>query len=284
MNNKYTNRKNEKSEYKKENRRPPSPRRQLEEQNDTDNPQLREDLVIGRTAVLELLKSGREIECIYVTSSTESRGSITAIVAKARDQKLPIKEVSPVKLDYMSGKQNHQGIIAVTASAKYSEMEDIYARAEENGPLFVIVLDEISDPHNLGAIARTAEAAGAHGIIIPKRGSVGLTAAVFKTSAGAVEHIPVVRVSNIVAALKELKDHGAWVYAADMDGKNWSEQDFSGPVALVVGAEGKGVSRLIKENCDFVVSLPMNGKVNSLNASVAAGIVMYEVVRSRLGK
>lgn len=247
---------------------------------DAQNPLLREDLVIGRGAVLELLKTDREVECIYITSSQEARGSINALPPRAKQKGIPVKEVSPVKLDYMSGKQNHQGVIAVLAAARYSTIEDIFERAA-GAPAFIVILDEITDPHNLGAIVRSAEAAGAHGIILPKRGGAGLTGVVSKTSAGAIEHIPVVRVPNLTATIAELKKRGVWLYAADMGGENWCSVDYSGSVAIVIGAEGKGVSRLVGENCDFTVSLPMFGKVGSLNASVAAGIVLYEVARQR---
>ncbi len=243
------------------------------------NPQLREDIVFGRNAVLELLKSGREIESLQV-SSGEKQGSILRIISMAKERKIPIKEVSSVKLDYLTGKQNHQGVVAVTAVANYCSLEDIFQRAGEE-PLFVVIADEITDPHNLGAIIRTAEGAGAHGLIIPKRGSVGLTATVAKTSAGATEHLPVARVSNLASTIEELKKKGVWIYGTDMDATPWCEIDYSGPVALIIGNEGKGISRLLKEKCDFMASLPMKGKISSLNASVAAGIVMYEVARQR---
>ena len=173
-------------------------------------------------------------------------------------------------------------MIAVTGAANYSTMEDIYKKAGDQ-PLFVIIADEITDPHNLGAIIRTAEIAGAHGVIIPKRGSVGLTVTVAKTSAGAVEHLPVVRVSNLAATVDQLKKDGVWVYGTDMEGQCWCEIDYTGPVALIVGSEGKGMSRLLTDKCDFIASLPMYGEINSLNASVAAGIVMYEIARQRAG-
>lgn len=253
-----------------------------QEESAEQNPQLREDLVIGRNAVTELLKGGRAVDSILVAQGDTHGGSIPKIIAMAREQGIPVKEVSPTKLDYMCGKQNHQGVIAVTAAAQYAAMEDVYAKAN-GAPLFVIIADDITDPHNLGALIRTAEAAGAHGIIIPKRGGVGLTATVSKTSAGAVEHLPVVRVSNLASTVEELKKQGVWVYGTDMEGTTWCEIDYSGPVALIVGSEGKGMSRLLTEKCDFIASLPMYGEINSLNASVAAGIVMYEVARQRAG-
>jgi len=245
-----------------------------------ENPQLREDLVIGRNAVIELLKSGRAVESVYIGSG-ESKGSISRIIAMSKERGLPIKEVAAVKLDFMCGKQNHQGVIAVTAAAQYSTLEDIFAKAGE-APPFIIIADDITDPHNLGAMIRTAEAAGAHGLIIPKRGGVGLTSTVSKTSAGAVEYLPVVRVPNLVSTIEELKKRGVWVYGTDMEGTPWCQLDYSGPVALVIGSEGKGMGRLVREKCDFIASLPMSGEINSLNASVAAGIVMYEISRQRL--
>ena len=239
----------------------------------------REDIVIGRNGVLELLKSGRAVESILLASG-DHQGSILRIAAMAKEAGIPVKEASPAKLDSMCGRQNHQGVIAITGAAAYAELEDIYKKAGDS-PLFVIIADDITDPHNLGAIIRTAEAAGAHGIIIPKRGGVGLTVTVAKTSAGAVEHLPVVRVPNLAATVEQLKKQGVWVYGTDMEGQCWCEIDYTGPVALVVGSEGKGMSRLLTEKCDFIASLPMYGEVGSLNASVAAGIVMYEIARQR---
>ncbi len=239
----------------------------------------REDIVIGRNGVLELLKSGRAVESILLASG-DHQGSIPRIAAMAKEAGIPVKEASPAKLDSMCGRQNHQGVIAITGAAAYAELEDIYKKAGDS-PLFVIIADDITDPHNLGAIIRTAEAAGAHGIIIPKRGGVGLTVTVAKTSAGAVEHLPVVRVPNLAATVEQLKKQGVWVYGTDMEGQCWCEIDYTGPVALVVGSEGKGMSRLLTEKCDFIASLPMYGEVGSLNASVAAGIVMYEIARQR---
>ncbi len=246
---------------------------------DKQNPQLREDLVIGRNAVMELLKSGRAVECVYIASG-ETKGSISRIVAMAREQGLPVKETASVKLDYMCGKGNHQGVIAVTAAAQYCTLEDLFTHAGDEPPFFIIA-DDITDPHNLGAIIRTAEAVGAHGLILPKRGGVGLTATVGKTSAGAVAYLPVARVANLASTVEELKKRGVWIYGTDMQGTAWCQLDYSGPVALVIGSEGKGMSRLMKEKCDFMASLPMSGQVNSLNASVAAGIVMYEIARQR---
>ncbi len=239
------------------------------------------DLTVGRNAVLEALKSGRELDTLFVARG-ERGGSLGLIISQARDKEIVIKEVDKRKLDAMCGNSNHQGVAARAAAHKYAEVEDMFALArEKNEEPFIIICDEIEDPHNLGAIIRTADACGAHGVIIPKRRGVSLTYAVGKVSAGAVEYVPVARVSNLAQTIDELKGKGFWIYGADMDGKRWDEQDYSGAVALVIGSEGKGVSRLIKEKCDFIVSVPMRGKINSLNASVAAGILMYEVIKHR---
>jgi 23S rRNA (guanosine2251-2'-O)-methyltransferase len=242
------------------------------------NPEPREDIVIGRNAVLELLRTDTQIEALHLQKGLS--GTITKIAAIAREKGIVIKESSAVKLDHMCSHSHHQGVIAVTAGANYSELEDIFTKAGDT-PLFIVIADEIEDPHNLGAIIRTAEAAGAHGLIIPKRRSAGLTFAVAKASAGATAHLPIVRVANLATTMDELKKRGLWFYAADIDGKAWHDTDYSGPIGLVVGSEGKGVGRLIKEKCDFTVSLPMHGKVNSLNASVAAGIILYEIAKQR---
>ncbi len=241
------------------------------------------NLIIGRNAVSEALKSGRNIDTLLVVRG-ERNGSVGRIIAECKEKGVVIKEVDKKKLDFMCGQGNHQGIAAYAAVHEYSSVEDIFALAEERGEdPFIILCDELEDPHNLGAIIRTAETAGAHGIIIPKRRNASLTWAVGKASAGAVEYVPVARVGNLASTIDELKERGLWVYTADMDGQNWCETDFKGPVALVVGSEGNGVSRLIKEKSDFIISLPMKGKITSLNASVAAGILMYEVSRQRSG-
>ena len=239
-----------------------------------------ENVVAGRNAVSELLRSGREIDSIYIQKG-ELRGSAVSLVAKARQRGIPVKEADSRKLDAMCGGQAHQGILAVAAAWEYARLEDILASAGPNP--FLVVADHIEDPHNLGAIIRTAEAAGADGLIIPKRGGVGLTTAVARSSAGAVEHLPVARVANITAALEELKKRNIWTYCAEMEGQNWCSVDYSGGVALVIGSEGSGVSRLVRDVCDVRVSLPMLGKITSLNASVAAGIVLYEIARQRQG-
>ena len=241
------------------------------------------DVIAGRNAVAEALRAGRPIDRIYVRRGDRT-GSVHAILRMAKEAGVAVKDVDARKLDAMCGGENHQGIAAVAAVHAFSEAEDIFALAESRGePPFLIVCDEIADPHNLGAIIRTAECAGAHGVVIPKRRSVGLTAAVGRASAGAVEYLPVVRVPNIASFLDEIKAHGVWVYTADMDGTDWCQTDFSGPAALVVGSEGFGVSRLVKEKSDFIVSLPMKGRINSLNASVACDILCYEIARQRAG-
>ena len=247
-------------------------------ENERDN-----NLIIGRNAVSEALRSGRNIDTLLVVRG-QRNGSVGRIIAECKEKGVVIKEVDKKKLDFMCGQGNHQGVAAYAAVHEYSSVEDIFALAEERGEApFIILCDELEDPHNLGAIIRTAETAGAHGVIIPKRRNASLTWAVGKASAGAVEYVPVARVGNLASTIDDLKKRGLWVYTADMDGQNWCETDFSGPVALVVGSEGNGVSRLIREKSDFVVSLPMKGKITSLNASVAAGILMYEVSRQRSG-
>ncbi len=232
---------------------------------------------------MEALKAGRNIDTIYV-SRGEKQGSVGKIIAMARDAGILIKETDPKKLGFMCGNANHQGVIAKVAAHGYASVDDIFARAEEKGENpFIIIADEISDPHNLGAIIRSAECAGAHGVIVPKRRSATLNYTVDKTAAGALEYIPVARVSNLAAVMEELKERGVWIYGTDMEGETWCQTDLKGPLALVVGSEGKGMGRLVREHCDFILSLPLSGNINSLNASVAAGIVMYEVSRQRLG-
>ncbi len=240
-----------------------------------------QDIIIGRNSVAEALRSGREIDTLYIAKGDRS-GSIGLIIGLARERNAAVKEIDRRKLDAMCGGANHQGVAAKVAAHGYSSVDDILAAAQEKGEqAFVIICDEIEDPHNLGAIIRTADACGAHGVIIPKRRGVSLTYAVGKASAGALEYVPVARVTNLASAIDDLKQKGFWIYAADMGGTPWNEQDYSGKVALVIGSEGRGISRLVKEKCDFTVSLPMKGKINSLNASVAAGILMYEVIKNR---
>ncbi len=249
-----------------------------------ENNQHGDDIIAGRNAVNEALRSGRTIDSLYVVRGSAHSGSLSALIAKAKAKDIAIKEADSKKLDFMCGNANHQGVVAVAAVKEYATIDDIFQLAKErNEPPFIIVADELEDPHNLGAVLRVAECAGAHGIIIPKRRAVGLTYAVGKASAGAVEYVPVARVTNITAAIDELKKRGVWIYAADMEGQNWCTVDYSGPAAIVIGSEGAGVGRLVKEKCDFVISLPMKGKINSLNASVACGIICYEIARQRSG-
>jgi 23S rRNA (guanosine2251-2'-O)-methyltransferase len=243
----------------------------------------KEDVIVGRNPVSEALRSSRAIDRILISKGNKT-GAVVGIIAKAKEKQIPVKEVDSRKLDFLAGGENHQGIIACAAVREYSSVDDIFALAEERGEKpFIIVLDEVEDPHNLGAVIRTAECTGAHGVIIPKRRNASLTWAVGKASAGAVEYVPVARVGNLASTIEDLKKRGVWVYCADMDGSPWCQVDFSGAVALVVGSEGSGVGRLIKEKSDFVLSLPMRGKITSLNASVASSIMMYEVARQRLG-
>ncbi|MBQ5977506.1 MAG: 23S rRNA (guanosine(2251)-2'-O)-methyltransferase RlmB [Oscillospiraceae bacterium] len=240
------------------------------------------ELIEGRNAVIEALRAGRSIDKIYLARGDVDK-TLGHIASKAREKGVVVVECDRRKLDFMSKTHAHQGVIALCAVRDTCSIDDIFAIAEERGePPFVIVCDEISDPHNLGAIIRSAECAGAHGVIIPKRRSAGLTAIVDKASAGAAEHMAVARVANLPAALQELKKRGLWVYGTAADGQSelW-KTDFSGAVALVIGSEGDGMGRLVRECCDFIVSLPMRGQINSLNASAAAAIVMYEVLRQR---
>jgi len=240
-----------------------------------------QDYIAGRNAVTEALKAGRPLDSVFIARG-ERQGSLGAIMARCREQGIPIKEADSRKLDAMA--PNHQGVIAVAACKEYVTLEELFAAAEaKNESPFFVVCDELADPHNLGAILRTAEAAGAHGVIVPRRRSVGLTSTVYKASAGAVEYVPVARVANITDTLKELKKRGVWVYGLDMNGESWCSTDLTGAVALVVGSEGHGMTRLVREQCDFVLSLPMAGQINSLNASVACGIVLYEAARQRQG-
>ena len=236
----------------------------------------------GRNPVLEALKSGREIDKIFVQSG-EKNGSLKKIIAVAREKKIVVTETERRRLDAMSVTHSHQGVIAFAAAREYSTVEDILKSAADKGEQpFIVIADDLTDPHNLGSVIRTANAAGAHGVIIPKRNSVGLSPVVEKTSAGALEFTPVARVSNLASTIEFLKKKNIWVVGADMDGSETIyTHDFSGAVAIVVGSEGKGVSRLVREKCDFIVSIPMNGQINSLNASVAAALMMYEVVRTR---
>lgn len=240
------------------------------------------DIIEGRNAVIEALRAGRAIDKIYIAKGDVDR-TLGHIASSAREKGVVVVESDRRKLDFMSRTHAHQGVIALAAVREYCELSDILALAEERGESpFVIVCDEISDPHNLGAIIRSAECAGAHGVVIPKRRSAGLTAIVDKASAGAAEHVAIARVPNIPAAINELKARGLWIFGTAADGGSelW-HTDFTGSAAIVIGSEGDGMGRLVKESCDFVVRLPMKGRVGSLNASAAASIVMYEVLRQR---
>jgi len=238
--------------------------------------------VEGRNAVMELLESGKDINKIFIQSG-EKHGSITKIIAKAKARGVVIVEVQKKKLEEMSETGNPQGIIALVPPFEYSNVEDILDLAKkQNESAFILILDGIEDVHNLGSIIRTAETAGVHGIIIPKRRAAAVNATVLKTSAGAVEHMKIARVNNINETINYLKEAGIWMCGTDMETNTYYDnQDYSMPVAIVIGSEGAGISRLTKENCDFLVKIPMKGRINSLNASVSAGIVMYEVVRNR---
>lgn len=240
-------------------------------------------IVAGRNPVLELLKTDEPVDRILMQSG-ERTGSLSKIAALAKTRGIPVKDAAKEKLDALCPGVAHQGVAAIAAAFRYVELEELFAAAEKRGesPFFVIC-DGIEDPHNLGAILRTADAVGAHGVIIPRRHGVGLTAASVKCSAGAAAHVPVARVANLASTIEELKKRNIWIYAADMDGQDWCGVDYSGGVALIVGGEGAGVSRLLRDKSDVIVGLPMYGQVNSLNASVAAALVLYEVARQRHG-
>lgn len=237
--------------------------------------------IFGRNTVMEALKSNRTINKIWLAKG-EQKGSIREIVALAKEKRITVQIVERSKLDKMFPHENHQGVAASVASADYVAWQDIVDAARQKGedPLLVI-LDELEDPHNLGAILRSVDAVGAHGVIIPKRRAVPLTDGVAKASAGAIEHVPVARVSNLVQVIEELKKQGIWIAGADLHGEYMHKQDLTGPLAIVVGSEGKGLGKLVRESCDYVVSIPMQGKINSLNASVATGVLLYEVYRQR---
>lgn len=244
-----------------------------------------EDQVEGRNSVTELLKSGKDINKLYVQKG-EKHGSINEIIKLAKQNKVVITELDRTKLDQMSESHNHQGVIAIVPPYEYCDVDEIleYAKSKNESP-FILILDGIEDPHNLGSIIRTAECSGVHGIIIPKRRSVQVNATVNKTSAGAAQYVKVARVNNLTETIKYLKENDVWIYGTDIEGKcYYNEQKYNGGVAIVIGSEGFGMSRLVKENCDFLVKIPMVGKINSLNASVSAGILMYEVFNQRNNK
>ena len=244
-----------------------------------------QDQVEGRNAVLELLESDRDINKIFI-SDGEKHGSINKIIALAKQKKVIINEVSKAKLNQMSQTENNQGVIAIVPPFNYCEIEDILdlAKKRDEKP-FILILDGIEDPHNLGSIIRTAETAGVHGIIIPKRRAANVNSTVAKVSAGAVEYMKIARVNNINDAINTLKENDVWICGTDMNtDKYYYDEDFTGGIGIVIGSEGYGMSRLVKENCDFLVKIPMKGKITSLNASVSAGIVIYEVVKQRIAK
>lgn len=245
--------------------------------------QEREDIVIGRNAVIEALKGDRTIETLYI-SNNKLEGSINTIVSLAKEKKVLIKEVDKRKLDSMCDGEVHQGVIAKVTPYKYSEVSDILDYAEQRGEApFIVILDEVEDPHNLGSIARTAELFGVHGIIIPRRRSASVSTTVYKSSAGAIEHVKIAKVTNLNVTIEELKQKGIWVYGTDIRAEEYSYQvDFSGPCAIIIGNEGRGISKLTAQKCDKLIKIPMVGKINSLNASVAGGIIMYEVLKGRL--
>ncbi len=235
----------------------------------------------GRNPVFEALAGDLPIEKIYI-SETAHGSQISKIIAEAKRRGIQFKSVSADRIDEIAETPNNQGVVAITSSVSYCSVDDILMYADEKGEKpFIIICDEITDPHNLGAIIRTANAAGAHGVIIPKNRAVGVNAVVFKTSAGAAAHTKIAKVGNLTQTINELKKRGVWITGADMGGNTMYDEDLKGSIAIVVGSEGKGISKKIKENCDFLVSIPMKGEINSLNASVAASVIMYEVLRQR---
>lgn len=240
-----------------------------------------EDKIMGRNPVLEAIRSGRSIDKILIKKG-KYEGSIVPIIKKAKEVGIVLQEVDKAKLDVAAEGGSHQGVIAYVSAYEYSTVRDILnAAREKDEPPFVIICDRITDPHNLGAIIRTANCVGAHGTIIPKRNSAGLNSTVAKASAGAVEYTRVAKVTNIASAIDDLKEEGLWITAADMGGEEMYNIDLKGAIGLVIGSEGEGVSRLVREKCDFIATIPMSGDINSLNASVAAGILMYEALRQR---
>ena len=247
------------------------------------NKKTNENKIEGRNAVLEAFRSGKPVDKLFVLDGCQD-GPVRTIVREAKKHDTLVQFVDKERLTQLSQTGRHQGVIAYTAAYEYAQVEDMLALAKERGEdPFLILLDDIEDPHNLGAIIRTANLAGAHGVIIPKRRAVGLTATVAKTSAGAINYTPVAKVTNLTKTMKELKEKGLWFVCADMGGESMYKLNLTGPIGLVIGNEGNGVSRLVKETCDFVASIPMKGDIDSLNASVATGVLAYEIVRQRLG-
>lgn len=254
---------------------------QEKEKNEVENKE--NTLIIeGRNAVLEAFRSGKTIDKIFILDGCQD-GPVRTIVREAKKHDTILNFVAKERLSQLSETGKHQGVIAYSAAYDYSDIEDMFRLAEERGEApFLILLDNIEDPHNLGAIIRTANLAGAHGVIIPKRRAVGLTATVAKTSAGALNYTPVAKVTNIAKTIEELKERGVWFVCADMDGESMYRLNLTGPIGMVIGNEGEGVGRLVKEKCDFIASIPMKGEIDSLNASVAAGVLAYEIVRQRM--
>ena len=241
-----------------------------------------ESMIEGRNAVLEAFRSGKTVDKLYILDGCQD-GPVRTIVREAKKRDTILNFVTKERLDQLSETKKHQGVIAMTAAYEYSDIEEMFALAEKKGEdPFLILLDNIEDPHNLGAIIRTANLAGAHGVIIPKRRAAGLTATVAKTSAGALNYTPVAKVTNLAKTMEELKGRGLWFVCADMGGESMYRLDLKGPIGLVIGNEGEGVSRLVREKCDFIASIPMKGDIDSLNASVAAGVLAYEIVRQRM--
>ena len=239
-------------------------------------------IIEGRNAIIEAFRAGRSVDKLYIQEHTKE-GSMNTLIREAKKTKTLIKYVPKERLDQISETGHHQGAVAFVAAYNYAEIDDLFAKAEEKGESpFFIILDEIEDPHNLGAIIRTANLAGAHGVIVPKNRACGLTATVVKASAGAINYTPIVKVTNIAQTIESLKERGMWFVCADMDGETMYDIDLKGSIGLVIGNEGKGVSRLVKEKCDFVARIPMNGDIDSLNASVATGVLAYEIVRQRM--
>ncbi len=250
----------------------------------TDDIREDEHKLEGRNAVIEAFRAGRTIDKLYIQDGLKD-GTISTILRDAKKHDVIVNFVAKEKLDQMSSTRKHQGVIAICSAYAYAEVDDIFAAAEAKGEEpFIFILDEIEDPHNLGAIIRTANLCGAHGVIIPKRRASGLTATVVKASAGAVNYTPVAKVTNIAKTIDDLKKRGMWFACADMDGQLMYDCNLTGAIGLVIGNEGSGVSRLVKEKCDYVVSIPMKGDIDSLNASVAAGVLAYEVVRQKMGR
>ena len=253
-------------------------RRERQERKPSWEPEERNDIIAGRNPVIEALKAGREMEKVVVADGSE--GSISKIIGMAKEKGIVVQFRDRTFLDRLA--KNHQGVLAFVSAYEYAELEDIFKKAEDAGEdPFIMILDDLEDPHNLGAIMRTCECAGAHGVIVPKRRSAGLTETVVKASAGAIEYVSCVRVTNIAQTIDELKERGVWIAACDMGGNEYYRQNLTGSIGIVIGSEGKGISRLVKEKCDFTVSMPMVGKITSLNASNAAAVIMYEVRRQR---